>query len=167
MKANLKNIALVTNEVINIKTRSAWAKGVKYYAERLLEDFAYFASYDDEVNFDEKTALNGAGTWQNWSYGGCGYCYDYQIAETLCTPTELKLTKNGQRNPNSRETWLDVQARAAYQGWLMIKSAINTVERKQQEAVKKSAAMYQNANVIFEDYTETNTIEEKQVRKTA
>lgn len=38
---------------------------------------------------------------------------------------------------------------------------------KTRKAVKKSASMYQNANVIFEDYTETNTIEEKQVRKTA
>lgn len=157
MKATLKNIAIVANELNNIKTRSAWAKGVKYYAERLLEDFAYFASYDDEVNFDEKTALNGAGTWQNWSYGGCGFCYDYQIAETLCTPTELKLTKNGMKDPNKRESWLDVQARAAFQGWLMIKSAINAAERKQ--AAKLSAT-----KVVFEDYTGE---EEEQARKTA
>ena len=44
---------------------------------------------------------------------------------------------------------------------------IEEYKPKTRKAVKKSAAMYQNANVIFEDHTETNTIEEKQVRKTA
>ena len=156
MKATLKNIAIVANEVNNIKTRSAWAKGVKVYAEMHLENFAYFCSYDEDVEFNEETILNGAYSWRHWSESGFGFCYNQQIAETLCTPTELKLTKNGMKEPNKRESWIDVQARAAYQGWIMIKQAINAAERKQ--AAKLSAT-----KVVFEDYTE----QEEQARKTA
>lgn len=70
MKANLKTIEQVRNEVRKKKTRSAWSKGVLYYAERLLEDFEDFVSYDDEVKFTEETALNGACNWSQWSWGG-------------------------------------------------------------------------------------------------
>lgn len=95
-------------------------------------------------------------TGRNGHGGGCGLIYDRDIAETLCTPSELRKTKNGERNPNSREQWLDVQARAAFQGWLMIKSAIDAIKRKQ--TTKLTAT-----KVIFEDYTE----QEEQARKTA
>lgn len=59
--------------------------------------------------------LNGARDWYQYSYGGCGLVYDGDIAEHYCTPSEYKRTRGGDRNPNSRETWLDVQARALYQ----------------------------------------------------
>lgn len=49
------------------------------------------------------------------SWGGSHLCYDYDIARHYCTPSELKRTRDGERNPNSREQWLDVQARAIYQ----------------------------------------------------
>ena len=58
---------------------------------------------------------NGADSWQEYSYGGCGLIYDADIAEHYCTPSELKKVHGGERNPNSRETWLDVQARALRQ----------------------------------------------------
>jgi len=58
---------------------------------------------------------NGADSWQAYSYGGCGLIYDCDIAEHYCTPSELKKVKGGKRNPNNRETWLDVQARALRQ----------------------------------------------------
>lgn len=49
------------------------------------------------------------------SWGGCHLCYDYDIARHYCTPSELKRTRDGERRPNAREEWLDVQARAIYQ----------------------------------------------------
>lgn len=49
------------------------------------------------------------------SWGGSHLCYDYDIARHYCTPSELKRTRNGERRPNAREDWLDVQARAIYQ----------------------------------------------------
>lgn len=59
--------------------------------------------------------LNGADNWNQYSRGGCYLVYDADIAELLCTPSELKRTRNGERRPNGREEWLDVQARALHQ----------------------------------------------------
>lgn len=49
------------------------------------------------------------------SWGGSHLCYNSDIARHYCTPSELKRSRDGARNPNSREQWLDVQARAIYQ----------------------------------------------------
>lgn len=108
-------------------------------------------------------------TGRNGHGGGCGLIYDRGIAETLCTPTELKRTKNGQRNPNSREQWLDVQARAAFQGWLMIKRAVEKIERRKDTGKTVSAEMVSGANIIYKDYTgaEQKQTEVKETRKTA
>lgn len=58
---------------------------------------------------------NGAESWHDYSWGGCGLIYDGDIAEHYCTPSELKKVHGGERRPNSREEWLDVQARALRQ----------------------------------------------------
>ncbi len=65
--------------------------------------------------------LNGADNWQHWAEGGCGLAYDADIAERLCTPSELRRTDGGRLPPNRRETWLNVEARAASQAarWLL------------------------------------------------
>lgn len=81
----------------------------------------------------EKALLNGADDWNAYSWGGCALCYDGDIAERLCSPSELKKTRNGERRPNSREEWLDVQARALYQAARRVKIAIA-------DAVKHHAA---------------------------
>jgi hypothetical protein len=60
----------------------------------------------------EKELLNGARTWKEYSEGGCALIYDGDIAERLCAPSEYRKTRQGERAPNARETWLDVQARA-------------------------------------------------------
>lgn len=101
------------------KARSAWDRGVKVYASELLDELAeaieggYFAA-EDIANqaLLRLQLLNGANSWHQYSWGGCSLCYDWQIAERLCTPSELKKTRNGERKPNPREEWLDVQARA-------------------------------------------------------
>jgi len=60
----------------------------------------------------KKELLNGAANWREYSYGGCALIYDAEIAELLCAPGEYRKTRQGERAPNARETWLDVQARA-------------------------------------------------------
>lgn len=109
----------------NLKTRSAWANGVKCYAFDLLRDFEDFCSYDEQnaPEFSEKTLLNGATNWLQYAEGGCGLCYDSAIAERLCNPTELKRVQGGAKQPNSRETWLQVEARALSQAWRMLRDA--------------------------------------------
>ena len=59
--------------------------------------------------------------------------YDGDIAAALCTPSELKKTRNGERRPNSREEWLDVQARALHQAFLRMYSAIRTARQEAQQ----------------------------------
>ena len=46
--------------------------------------------------------------------------YNEDIAERLCTPSELKKTRHGERRPNAREEWLDTQARALFQAYNLI-----------------------------------------------
>ena len=96
--------------------RSAWARGVKDYALELLENLESNPSLINEFNegmpIREKDLLNGASNWFEYSYGGCSSIYNQDIAERLCTPSELKKTRQGDRNPNAIEDWMQCQARA-------------------------------------------------------
>lgn len=120
-----KRIADTAIYLENLKTRSAWTNGVKRYAFDLLNRFNEFCSYDKQnaLEFSEKTLLNGAANWLQYAEGGCGLVYDCAIAERLCNATELKRTQGGQKQPNSRETWLQVEARALSQAWRMLRDA--------------------------------------------
>lgn len=112
--------------------RSAWNRGVTLYAYELLGDVVesvegvYNAAPQTRAEFCH-VARNGAGTWREYSYGGCPLVYDGDIAERLCTPSELKKKRGGELSPNSRETWLDVQARAlnqaAARAWNAVRDA--------------------------------------------
>ena len=116
------------NKIENVNARSAWDKGVKYYALYLLENLEEYADVVPERNEIEAVLLNGASDWEQYSYGGCALIYDQGIAETICSPSELKRVtrKDGtlRDKANSRETWLDVQARALYQACKLIKSML-------------------------------------------
>lgn len=112
------------------RTRSAWDRGVNAYALELLESLEEAAAggWFDRENLKApkllaKALLNGADDWQQFSWGGSSLIYNEDIAERLCNPSELKKTRNGERRPNSREDWLDVQARALYQASSRIKRA--------------------------------------------
>lgn len=99
---------------------SAWEKGIKKYAYDLLE------SLGDEKDFNnlddlKKALLKGAENWKQYSYSDNSLCYNYQIAERLATPSELKKTNYGAKAPNANEDWLDVQARALFKAWLLIR----------------------------------------------
>lgn len=99
--------------------RSAWDKAVTLYALDLLDDVQEGADNMERLPLDgaelEQWALNGASSWEQYSNGGCSICYNADIAARVCTPSELKRKHGGTYEPNSRETWLDVQARALYQ----------------------------------------------------
>lgn len=113
-----------------MNTRSAWARGVNVYALELLEELeeaiagGYFAAEDlDDGKKLSAQLLNGAQDWKEYSWGGCSLIYNGDIAERLCSPSELKKTRGGEWRPNSREEWLDVQARALYQAARRVREA--------------------------------------------
>lgn len=101
-----------------LKTKSAWSNGVKNYAIDFLLDL------DGENIADkkdlEKALLNGADNWSSYSYGGCAFMYDEDIARFLCNRSTFKRKKYGALPPNSKENWLDVQARALWQAFRLI-----------------------------------------------
>lgn len=121
----------IREEVEARTTRSAWSHGVEAYALDLVDELeeategGYFDLSDLEASkLVDRAMLNGAQDWNQYSWGGSSLCYDGQIAERLCNPSELKKTRNGERRPNSREEWLDVQARALFQASNRVKEAI-------------------------------------------
>ena len=101
MKTNIELFELITAT----PARSAWRKGVKAYAIEMVE--GVWGDFPTPHRL-----LHGAQTWREYSYGGCALIYDADIAERLCAPSEYRRTRQGERAPNPRETWLDVQARA-------------------------------------------------------
>ena len=114
-------------KVENVKARSAWNNGVKEYAIELLDDAASNRECGEFASLQElkEAILNGASDWMQYSEGGCSLIYNSDIAERLCNPTELKRTKNGLNDPNNRENWVQVQARALFQAWELIKRVYN------------------------------------------
>lgn len=121
------------------KQRSAWNRGVSAYALEMLDcieadiSAGYFAPADlCDPSALEKAILNGASDWGQYSWGGCSLCYDSDIAARLCTPSELKRTHNGERRPNSREEWLDTQARALSQAARRVKHHIAAAVKEAQ-----------------------------------
>ena len=112
------------------KACSAWAKGVKWYALNLVEKS--YQNATDIVKVNMAVYLNGAETWKEYSYGGCALIYDYDIAKRLCTPGELKKTDSGRKQPNGSVTWLDVQARALKQAYMLIADLIKAEWRNRE-----------------------------------
>lgn len=141
-KADPSEIIAEASEAIkNNKStnRSAWGRGVTVYALELLEELAEgiqggWLSLDDldSVQGRKRAMLNGASDWANYSWGGCSLIYNGDIAERLCTPSELKRTRGGEWRPNASEEWLDTQARALFQ-------ASNRASRALGEALKSRA----------------------------
>lgn len=115
----MKSYSDILAELQARKDRSAWDKGVSTYAVSLLDNYQERAEYEGREVASckelEGWLLNGASTWSEYSWGGSALIYNGDIAKRLCNPSELKRTHNGERRPNSREEWLDVQARALAQ----------------------------------------------------
>lgn len=110
--------------------RSAWDKGVTIYALELCESLEESLRYEgveevpESIKILEKMLLNGADSWEQYSWGGCSLIYNGDIAERLCCPSEFKKCREGERRPNSREEWLDTQARALFQACNRIKKIV-------------------------------------------
>ena len=102
------------------KPVGAWRKGVVDYAFLITDGF----DADDDIT-SEKELLNGARDWHAYSWGGCALIYDKDIACLLCAPSEARRKKYGELPPNSREQWLDVQARALTQAAMLVMRIIN------------------------------------------
>jgi len=106
-------------------SRSKWGKGVIEYAEELIDNLYWLEDKEElQEGTLEKTLLNGASSWSEYSWGGCSLIYDADICERLATPSEQKRTDNGRLNPNSNEQWLDTQARALYQAYSLIERIV-------------------------------------------
>lgn len=123
-------IELMREKLENRKDRSAWSRGVNVYAMELLEGLeesingGWFAAENiGDGAALEKCLLNGAGSWEDYSWGGSSLIYDGDICERLCAPWEIRKTHGGERRPNAREEWLDTQARALYQASRRVKQA--------------------------------------------
>ena len=132
----MTNIEKLYQSIGSEKQRSAWDKGVTYYSFDLVEQLGeqinsgYFEELDLTDSKKVRAALlNGAADWSQYSWGGCSLIYDGDIATRLCCPSELKKTRNGERRPNSREEWLDVQARALFQAANRVCRHIRTLEK--------------------------------------
>ena len=101
--------------------RSKWKRVVHADAIEIISNLI-----DDGKDCEVKSAkhleslmLCGAENWKRYSEGCYGVCVpsDVEIACKYSTNTELKLTKCGQKRPNSRETWIEVQARGLFQSY--------------------------------------------------
>lgn len=128
------NITKTIEKVESLKFRSKWQRAVQEDAVWLLEEMMDI--HEDEVTAGvmyfgsiegvERVLRMGADTWKDFSEGGGALIYDGDIAKHYCTDSELKKTRNGERKPNSRESWLDVQARALWQAAQLIKRNLVT-----------------------------------------
>lgn len=122
------------------KDRSAWDKGVTVYALEMVEQLAE-AAEGGYIDADDllaprmlrKALLNGADDWSAYSWGGSSLIYNGDIAARLCCPSELKKTRNGDRRPNSREEWLDTQARALFQAANRVYKALRDARQEVQQ----------------------------------
>lgn len=102
--------------------RSAWSRGVRQYAREMVEylDPGTVLTRDTA----RRVVLDGAEDARQYSEGGCTLIYDSDIAERLCTPSELRRKRGGDLPPNREETWLDVQTRAITQALAVIRARV-------------------------------------------
>lgn len=124
MKAENQANQTLLERIANIPAIGAWQRGVNAYATELVEQ----AEVPLTLANLRETLLNGAKDWGQYSYGGCSLICDADIAERLCTPSELKRKRGGELQPSMRETWLDYQTRALWQAEAMIRRALKRAE---------------------------------------
>lgn len=102
--------------------RSAWSRAVRQYAREMVADLD--ASTMLTRDTARRVVLKGAADARQYSEGGCTLIYDSDIAERVCTPSELRRTRGGDLPPNRHETWLDVQTRAINQALAVIRARV-------------------------------------------
>lgn len=123
------DVSFIRESIESVRARSAWDRGVKMFALDILDKYneaCYFYEQEGEEcpDFCLSSVLNGADSWGTYCYGGMALIYNGDIARALCTPSELRRTNFGEKDPNSRENWMDVQVRAYHQAWDLIRRYI-------------------------------------------
>ena len=114
----------------NYKARSAWDDGVNGYAIEIVENYApeEITSVDDVLNYRREPNEKLYSVARMQSEGGCFEIYNEDIALRLCSPSEIKRCTHRDGSfrdmANSRESWLDVQARAVFQAYSRIQNII-------------------------------------------
>ena len=106
-----------------------WTRAVCQYAMEMLESFEENNGFDVE-KLNEKSLLRGARDWQQYSNGGFSLVGNSEIAERLCSPTQLYIYERGMKAPvgmktlqgtaHSDSSWIDVQAVALKQAAEMV-----------------------------------------------
>ena len=137
--ANSNIIYRIVDIIEALPARSAWSRAKKEYAIELLDNLraaaAYAAENGEPSPFESRETvraalLNGARDWNQYSWGGCSLIYDADIAARCCNPSELRRTHGGEKRPNAREDWLDVQSRALYQAGAVLMAAYDIAVRE-------------------------------------
>ena len=123
MKRYIKELKKEVEEINKKRSKSHWGRGVALYVDELIENIEQTKEKADNLKILERQMLCGATSWKQYSEGGCSLIYDGDICERLATPSEQKRKRNGKLQPNSRESWLEVQARALSQASNRIKQA--------------------------------------------
>lgn len=132
-------IARMAEIIEALPARSAWSRAKKEYAAELLCNLRGAVAYAAETGTPSPlkdheavraALLNGARDWSQYSWGGCSLIYNGDIAARCCNPSELRRTHGGEKRPNAREDWLDVQARALYQAGAVLMAAYDTAVRE-------------------------------------
>lgn len=120
--SELSHAETIARRIEAMEPRGAWNNGVKQYALMLLD---WYETEANESPLTLETMLNGAKDWKQYARGGAGVaqCYNARIAETLCSPSELKRNNHGAKMPNRFEDWQDIEARALFQAWRLITEA--------------------------------------------
>ena len=125
-------VSNLLQEIKKVNCRSYWAKGVKAYAIDMVKSIEY--KKEVSYRFIKSELLNGASDWNQYSDGGCALIYNKDIAERLCTPSEIKkLTRSDgalKDRPNSRENWIQCQARALFQACELVSNIVRNAVRK-------------------------------------
>ena len=144
-KLNNENEAITAEKLTSLvlarlnerRDRGAWEKGVTLYAIEMMEDAQQNIIHYHTTDLADllvprlldRVLLNGAESWNQYSWGGCALCCNSDICERLCPPSEIKKRKGGAWKPNKYEEWLDVQARALYQAARRVKNIIRNIKR--------------------------------------
>lgn len=113
----------ICKEIEKQTGRSAWECGVIEYAYELAESLG--ENEEEPTNEDDliEKMLNGESDWKQYSWGGSALISDNDIAERLCSHSELKRCANAhglRQYANAKEQWLDVQTRALHQAASMV-----------------------------------------------
>lgn len=145
-------------ENLKIKHPSKWAEAVKEDAADLVGNYIEWHGEDAPFKLENaKDLLNGANDWKQYSEGGSGIIYDVDIAQHYATPGELRKLgfKEGDgviRAPNSRETWLDVQARALFQASELVKKSVRNMEMKRGKGIEQKSPAKAKAKSKEDDF---------------